>query len=225
MAGEALVAVELHGEPRRSWERSSGARERVPVIVGQLGVHCQRFPVQADVEGLRFLWESSRSSSSPLARLEWMPKNRPEREPDQSALNEYLGTRDSRPHQRSLQSLWSRATAAPPCALLSTRTLSGTMQASEDAQMQSQVKETRKSPALERTRLASSGRARSHRVPKSNDLMDRTTRSFHKGQSCSRLEQGQETRQRTTSSSRVASQKTQTRFPRLERERAALLTR
>ena len=38
MAGEALVAVEWRSEPSRSWERRSGARERVPVIVGQLGV-------------------------------------------------------------------------------------------------------------------------------------------------------------------------------------------
>jgi hypothetical protein len=75
MAGEAVGAVELGGEPSRSWiKQSSGARERVPVIVGQLGVrvhvHSQRSSECLSAVGRIQLVSESRQSSSSLVRVD-----------------------------------------------------------------------------------------------------------------------------------------------------------
>lgn len=72
-----------------------------------------------------------------------------ERAPDQSALNAYLGTSDTRPHQRSLQSLWSAHSsssraAAPP--RLGQPALSPQLRPKaelEDVTMPTEAKETR----------------------------------------------------------------------------------
>ncbi|GAA5982650.1 hypothetical protein JCM10908_006733 [Rhodotorula pacifica] len=73
--------------------------------------------------------------------------NKSERAPDQSALNAFLGTRDTRPHQRSLHSLWSppplAAAAAPPRYLSSAPSPDlEPKHEQDDAQMTTEAKET-----------------------------------------------------------------------------------